>query len=45
MHHWYHVNNIKYPTISSICSSIHIYDSIVVLKKEKVFEPTHSRIS
>jgi len=44
MHHWYHKNNVKQPAISKDCSGIHVHDSIVVLEKNKVFAPVHSRV-
>jgi len=44
MHHWYHPNKIKQAHISKDCSSIHIHDSVVVLKKNKVHSPVHSKI-
>ena len=44
IHHWYHSKNIKYPMISKDCSGIFVHDSIVVLKKDKVYRPTHSKI-
>jgi hypothetical protein len=43
MHHWYHGKN-ESSTLGSLISSIHIYDSIVVFKKEKNFPPTQSRV-
>ena len=45
MHHWYHSVDLKHPTISSSCSSIHIYDSIVVFEKSVIHKPSHSQIS
>lgn len=45
IHHWYHLNKVKHPSISNSCASIHIHDSIVVIEKDHVFEPTHSQIS
>lgn len=44
MHHWYHTNKLKHAAISNECSGIHIHDSIVVLDKNKVFKPVHSRV-
>ena len=44
MHHWYHYGKLKEPDISNSTTSIHIYDSLVAITKNKVFEPTHSRI-
>jgi len=45
MHHWYHLNKVKQPSVSNHCASIHIHDSIVVIEKDRVFAPTHSEIS
>jgi hypothetical protein len=42
IHHWYHNHELKQPAISNTCSGIHIHDSIVVLEKNKVYEPVHS---
>ncbi len=44
MHHWYHTHDQQHPSISNECSAIHIHDSLVVLEKEQVFRPVHSRI-
>lgn len=44
MHHWYHTKKLNHSSISKNCSSIHIYDSIVVLNKNKNFRPHHSKI-
>jgi len=44
MHKWYHGLGINFPSISQSCSGIHIYDSITVIEKNKVFKPTHSKI-
>lgn len=43
MHHWYHTKGLKQAVISKDCSGIHIHDSIVVLEKNKVHEPVHSK--
>jgi hypothetical protein len=45
MHHWYHKKAVKYPDISSECSGIHIHDALVVLEKNKIYPPVHSRIA
>jgi hypothetical protein len=45
MHHWYHNNDLKQALISKDCSGIHVHDSILVLEKNKVYEPTHSQVS
>jgi hypothetical protein len=44
MHHWYTMKGIKQTAISKCCSGVHIHDSIVVLEKNKVYEPVHSKI-
>jgi hypothetical protein len=43
MHHWYHGRGLKHADISADCSGIHIHDSIVVLEKNKVYEPVYSQ--
>jgi hypothetical protein len=43
MHHWYHGRGLKHAAISADCSGIHIHDSIVVLEKNKVYEPVYSQ--
>jgi hypothetical protein len=45
MHHWYHANSLRQAAISNSCSGIHVHDSVVVLDKNKVFEPTHSHVA
>jgi hypothetical protein len=44
IHHWYHSKKPKYLNISKDCSGIHIHDSIVVLDKNRVFRPVHSKV-
>lgn len=44
MHHWYHNTRLKHAMVSAECSGVHIHDSIVVLEKNKVYKPVHSRI-
>jgi hypothetical protein len=44
MHHWYHGKKLKHVSISKDCSSMHIHDSLLVLEKNKVFKPVHSRV-
>lgn len=44
MHHWYHGQKIRLKEIGNNCSSIHIYDSIVVLEKNINFMPVHSEV-
>jgi hypothetical protein len=43
IHHWYHRNGMKQSDISRSCSGIHIHDSLVVLEKNKVYQPVHSQ--
>lgn len=45
MHHFWHVNPIKYPKLADLCSGIHFHDSIAVFERGNVFKPTHSVIS
>lgn len=44
IHHWYHSMALKQPIISKDCVGVHIHDSIVVLEKNKIYEPVHSQI-
>ena len=44
MHHWYHRKKSKQAAISKDCSGMHIHDSMLVLEKNKVFKPVHSRV-
>lgn len=44
MHHWWHGEKMHAPEISKICPSIHIHDSVVVLEKNKTYEPALSII-
>ena len=44
MHHWYHKKPLNQAAISTECSGIHIHDSILVLEKNRVFKPVHSRV-
>jgi len=44
MHHWYHRKKLKRAAVSKDCSGMHIHDSILVLDKNKVFKPVHSRV-
>ncbi|WP_457767528.1 class I SAM-dependent methyltransferase [Cyanobium sp. ULC082] len=44
MHYWYHTKKLKQAAVSKDCSGIHIHDSIVVLEKNKLFKPVHSRV-
>jgi hypothetical protein len=43
LHHWYHKSGMKQSEISQSCSGIHIHDSLVVLEKDTVYQPVHSR--
>lgn len=44
MHHWYHSNDQKYPSVSKYIQAIHIYDSIIVIEKKTVLEPVVVKI-
>jgi hypothetical protein len=44
MHHWWHFNRLKHPTLKDMCSGVHIHDSIAVFDKGAVYEPTHSMV-
>ena len=44
MHHWYHGVDLKEKLISDSCDAIHIHDSIVVLEKNRVHRPVHSKV-
>jgi hypothetical protein len=43
LHHWYHGHGVKQPDVSQSCSGIHIHDSLVVLEKNRVYQPVHSQ--
>lgn len=45
MHGWYHSNPKIYQNISDNCNAVHVYDSIVVLEKNKTFKPTYSQVT
>jgi hypothetical protein len=44
LHHWYHERTLNHAEVSKSCTGIHIHDSIVVLEKNEVFKPCHSKI-
>ena len=44
MHHWWHFNRLKHPTLKDMCSGVHIHDSVAVFDKGAVYEPTHSMV-
>lgn len=44
MHHWYHPHGTEQESISQKCSGIHIHDSMVVIEKNEVYMPVHSRV-
>lgn len=43
MHHWYHRRGMRQSVVSESCSGIHIHDSIVVLEKNRVYQPVYSQ--
>ena len=44
MHHWYHSKGQKVDATANNLSSMHLYDSIAVLEKNKVGRPQHSQV-
>jgi cephalosporin hydroxylase len=42
LHHWYHAQPIAHPGVTPFLTGLHIHDSIVVLDKSQVYQPTHS---
>jgi len=44
MHHWYHPMPSKVPELKDQVSAIHVHDSIIVLEKNRVYPPVHSRV-
>ena len=45
MHHWWHFNRLKNPTLKDMCTGIHIHDSIAVFERGRAYAPTHSVVS
>lgn len=45
MHRWYHSKGQKLPELEGQLTGIHVHDSIVVLDKDEVLRPTHSRLA
>jgi hypothetical protein len=44
MHHWYHSEPVGNAGLSDWVSGIHVHDSIVVIDKNRVYPPVHSRV-
>lgn len=44
MHYWYHERRRAHPELGQMISGVHVHDSIVVLDKDPVFPPVHSRV-
>lgn len=44
MHGWYHKGKAHFPDLGQQVSGVHVHDSIVVLEKDPVFRPVHSRV-
>ena len=44
MHHWYHRKGLRFPAMEGAFAGFHIHDSMVVIEKEKVHRPVHSRV-
>jgi len=45
MHRWYHRKGLAVPALGGAFTGIHIHDSIMVIEKNEVHPPVHSRIS
>jgi hypothetical protein len=44
MHHWYHNDGVENPELAGFITGIHVHDSMVVIDKAPVYEPTYSRV-
>jgi len=44
MHRWYHEEGVNEKSIGESCTGLHVHDSVVVLERDSVYPPTHSRI-
>ena len=44
MHHWWHFDRLKHPSLENMCSGIHIYDSLAAFERGLAVEPTHSMV-
>lgn len=44
LHAWYHDGAQHHPALSSLCTGIHVHDSICVFDRGEQHRPTHSRV-
>ena len=44
MHRWYHNLPEQVPALDGMVAGLHVHDSIVVLEKEQVYRPVHSKV-
>lgn len=44
MHHWYHGAPVQHRGIGDMISGMHLHDSIVVLEKDPIYRPEHSKV-
>ena len=44
MHRWYHPKGLRFPAMGGAFSGFHIHDSMVVIDKDEVPRPVHSRV-
>lgn len=44
MHRWYHPLPPHVPELDRMVSAVHVHDSIVVLEKNRVYSPVHSKV-
>lgn len=44
MHRWYHRKGLAVPALGGAFTGIHIHDSMIVIEKNEVHAPVHSRI-
>ena len=44
MHRWYHPKKLRFPAMAGAFSGFHIHDSMVVIEKDEVPRPVHSRV-
>lgn len=44
MHKWYHRRKLQLPALGGMATGIHVHDSIVVIEKDRIHSPVHSRV-
>jgi hypothetical protein len=45
MHRWYHRKGLSVPALGGAFTGIHIHDSMMLIEKNEVHPPVHSRIN